>query len=420
MMRSKCAKLVVGAVGLGIVTMMSGALTGCSSDTDSSTSAQGTTPGSVPAPAPTTSPSPSPSPAPTTTPVPSPEPAPAKPAPKAVYTLSNETASNAIVIYSRSTDGVLTPQSSFATGGKGSGGGLGDQGALVFEAKQNRFFAVNAGDDSISMLALEEDGNLSFEAKIASGGTKPISLTVAGDLVYVLNTGDDTHAANISGFRISGKTLSPIAGSTRPLSADQPGPAQIQFTPDSKLLVVTEKGTNTIDTYAVSSAGVAAAPKSQASAGMTPFGFAFSADSRLVVSEAFGGADNAGATSSYSIASDGTLSTVTGSAGNLQSAPCWVAIVNGYAYVTNTRTDNVTAYKVAPGGGLTLLDASGSSATTGAGPIDLDATDGNDFLYTLNNRDHSISTFAINANGTLTKKADYLGVPSSAIGLIAR
>ena len=59
------------------------------------------------------------------------------------------------------------------------------------------------------------------EATVPSGGTMPISLTVHGQLLYVLNAGG---AANISGFGTDGDGLTPIAGSTRPWApARRPG-----------------------------------------------------------------------------------------------------------------------------------------------------------------------------------------------------
>jgi 6-phosphogluconolactonase len=339
-------------------------------------------------------------------------------APKAVYTLGNDATANAVYVFSRAADGALTPKEAYATGGKGAGAGLGDQGALVFDAAKNLFFAVNAGDDSISMLRLETDGSLSLVSKIGSGGVKPISVTVSGDLVYVLNAGDGVDDACISGFRVTGAGLVHITDSTRPLSAAAPAPAQIQFAPDGKTLVVTEKGTDTIDTYLVSE-GVAGTPISQPSQGKTPFGFAFDKSGHLIVSEAFGGADGAGATSSYTIDASGMLSAKSPSVASAQSAPCWVAVTGSRAWVTNTKTNNVTGYSIAADGMLTLL-ANGNSGMTGMNPIDVDATDDDSLLYTLNAKGHSISVFAIGADGALSKKPDFAGVPEFAVGLVAR
>ena len=57
---------------------------------------------------------------------------------------------------------------------------------------------------------------------IGSGGDQPISLTVDDHLLYVLNAGG---AGNITGFTFSRNDgLSPLSGSTRPLSGSGTGP----------------------------------------------------------------------------------------------------------------------------------------------------------------------------------------------------
>src|SRR5215213_10789877 len=47
----------------------------------------------------------------------------------ALYTLTNAASGNQVLAYSRATDGSLVFQSSYATGGLGSGSGLGSQSA---------------------------------------------------------------------------------------------------------------------------------------------------------------------------------------------------------------------------------------------------------------------------------------------------
>lgn len=340
-------------------------------------------------------------------------------APSAVYTLSNDSTSNAIYVYDRAADGTLTPRDAYATGGRGTGAGLGDQGALAWSPSKKLFFAVNAGDSSISMLALRSDGSLSLISKIASGGVDPVSVTVNGDYVYAVNTGDATHPANVSGFQIAEAGLLPVEGSTQALSAASPGPAQISFTPDGKLLVVTEKGTNQIDTFVVTG-GVAGTAHVHASAGMTPFGFAFGAGGQLIVSEAFAGADAASATSSYSLSpTDGALTPVSSSVASGQSAACWVAVAGTHAYVANAKSDNVTSYGVGANGALTLV-GNGANGATAGGPVDMAVTSGGDFLYVLDGKAHAISAFAVGADGALAKKPDLTGVPATAVGLVAR
>ena len=162
-------------------------------------------------------------------------------------------------------------------------------------------------------------------------------------------------------------------------------PAQIGFTPDGSVLVVTEKATNKIVTFAVDRHGVPSDARAQDSAGPTPFGFAFGKRDQLFVSEAFGGAENASATSSYDIDRNGVLTAISPSVGTNQTAACWVVVTpNGrFAYVTNTGSGSISGYSIDFDGMIELLDADGRTAVTGDGsaPIDLALTDSGRFLY---------------------------------------
>ncbi len=341
-------------------------------------------------------------------------------APPAVYTTSNDPAGNQIVSFRRASNGNLTPNGFFATGGTGLGAGLGSQDALVFDAKKNRFFAVNAGDDSISMMALRPDGSLTMVAKVASAGVRPVAVAVSGDVVYVANTGDATHAANISGFRATETALTAIAGSTKTLSASLPHPADLAFVPGKDLLVVTERDGNKIDTFALT-AGVAADGKFTNSSGQGPFGFAFSAGGQLLVSEAQGG--RVGETSDSSYAIDPTTAAVTVVTGSLlsgQTAACWLVVAGNTAYATNAASGNVTGMRVSATGALSLLDASGITGTVGGGATDTAVTPDDGYLYVLVGSTHALAIFAINADGSLTKSPSLTGLPNFAAGLVAR
>lgn len=346
----------------------------------------------------------------------------AKVPPKGVYTMTNDVAGNKILSFARAADGSLSPTGTLTpTGGLGTGSGLGNQNGLIFDPGLNRFFAVNAGDGTISMLSLELDGSLELLANVASGGARPVSVTVSGDLVYVVNAGDAASgaAANITGFKVDGEGLAPVAGSTKPLSAENPGPAQIQFTPDGKTLVVTEKGTNMISTYSVVG-GVPAGPVVNASSGQTPFGFGFGQGQHLLVSEAWGGGAGLSSTSSYAIGGDGVLAAISGAVPTTRTAACWLAVAGSYAYVANAQTSDITGFQVAADGSLTMLDEDGVTGQTSGGATDEDVTDGEDFLYVVSNGAHVFSIFQINADGSLTKKPDFTGLPSGVSGIVAR
>lgn len=168
----------------------------------------------------------------------------------AVYTLTNSAAGNAVMVFNRAADGTLTAAGAVSTGGLGTGAGLGSQGALTLSADHKWLFAVNAGSDDLSVLAVSPVG-LMLVDRVASGGTQPISVTAYKNFVYVLNAGG---SGNITGFTLSKQgQLTPIANSTSNLSNNgvgaAPDPAEISFGPAGDVLVVTEKATNLIDVF---------------------------------------------------------------------------------------------------------------------------------------------------------------------------
>jgi 6-phosphogluconolactonase len=337
----------------------------------------------------------------------------------AVYTMSNAATGNAVLTYLRLPDGRLVPAGATPTGGHGSGSGLGNQGGLVLTANERWLLAVNAGSDTVTVF---EVGHLGLRRRDVqpSGGSQPISIATHRNLVYVLNALSDS----IAGFRLTKHgRLNPIPGSTRSLSATGVGPAQIAFAPNGDVLVVTEKNTNKIVTFPVDRDGLAGTLQVHASAGATPFGFAFGKRDHLFVSEAFGGAVDASAVSSYHVDDDGGVQTITPSVGTTETAACWVAVSpNGrFAYVTNTGSGSVSAYAIDFDGTIELV-GNGRSAVTGDGsaPIDLAITDNGRFLYTLNSGTHTIGVFFVRHDGGLTPLRFVTGLPESANGLAAR
>lgn len=347
--------------------------------------------------------------------------------PGTVYTASNASAGNEIFAYQRAANGSLTFSASYTTGGTGNDvelGGLGNQGGVVLSADGRRLLVVNPGSNSLSAFAVQSDGSLILTDNEPSGGVLPTSVTISRNLVYVLNAAD---AGNISGFTINNQgVLTPIPGSTQPLSGMAvTGAAQIQFSPRGSALVVTEKATNLIDTYFVNRNGVAGPPTINASAGETPFGFAFSRDGHLVVSEAFGGAPDIGTVSSYSTDSRGELDVITPSEPTHAAAPCWVVITKSgnFAYISNTGSGSVTGFRINRASGqLTQLDANGVTGETGEGstPTDEALSADSAYLYVLNSATHEIIGFRVNgANGSLAETTLIGDLPPAAFGLAA-
>jgi len=332
----------------------------------------------------------------------------------AVYTLTNQVAGNAVAVFSRAADGTLTAAGTIATGGTGTGAGLGSQGAVALSDDGRRLFAVNAGSNDVSVFNVGPAG-LSLASRTASGGTLPISLTVHGNVLYVLNAGG---TGNISGFTI-GTTggLAAIPGSIQPLSGTNVGPAQVSFSPDGGGLVVTEKNTNLVDVYAVNANGAAGARTSFTSAGGTPFGFAFGPRHVLLVSEAAA----PGSASSYILGQDGQLRLTSGSVLTRQGAPCWAVVTNdGRFGFTGNGSGSVSGFFIAGDGSISLIDPNGASALIGAGVNDIALSSNSRYLYVLQTGGaQAVHAFRIEPDGHLAPLGPVGGLPTGTRGLAA-
>jgi 6-phosphogluconolactonase len=333
--------------------------------------------------------------------------------PGAVYTATNAPAGNAVLVFNRSADGSLSPAGSYPTGGLGTVVGLGNQGGVILTSDNQWLYVVNAGSDDISVFKVKPKG-LEYVDSIYSGGQLPVSLTVDGDLLYVLNAGGTIGGSdNISGFIVGqdGK-LSPLPGSTQPLSGQVTSPAQIEFSTDGNVLVVTEKDTDKIDTYVVDDDGIAGPPNDHASAGDTPFGFSFGKRNRLYVSEA--GTSSA---SSYQVYPDGTLEVISGQVMINQAGVCWlVRTKNGrYAYTTNAGSGTIGVLNIDRDGTLSLLDIAGAIG----GVVDEALSNDSRYLYALSSGAGKIIGFQVGSDGGLTKVSE-IDLPPGANGLAAR
>lgn len=336
----------------------------------------------------------------------------------AVYFITNST-ENSVIVFDRAADGTLTFAGSFPTGGAGTGTGggdpLGSQGAVVLNASNQLLFAVNAGSNSVTAFAVNGD-SLSLLNTVSSGGTKPISVAVHDSLVYVLNAG----TPNIAGFIIDPFTnhLVPLPGSERSLAGGSAAnPAEVSFSLDGSILMVTEKGDQLIDTYTVNWDGSVSGPISNHSNGPTPFGFEFTHGRIALVSEAGGSSD---ALSSYMAEEDGQLEVITGSLLNGQKASCWAIVTSDgrYDYVVNAGSGTISSYAVSPEGFLTLLNA--TAATPGGGPTDPALSNDSMFLYVRNAKLNVVDGYRVEADGSLTPVSATGGISTGGQGLAAR
>ena len=340
-----------------------------------------------------------------------------------VYVLDNPAGPNSISVYNRSNNGALTYARTTSIGGVGTGNPLGSQGSLTLGG--DRLFAVDGASNQISVVDIHH-GALQLDGVYSSGGALPVSVTYRDGLLYVANTGDTTTPANIVGFHVGADgALQPIAGADVALSAALPAPAQVALSPDGATLAVTEKATNIVDTFTVAPNGALSNRQSVASVGLTPFGFSFVPTSarEFLVADAAGGAPSASAVTSYHVTAQGAVA-VGGPVADDQTAACWLIITNNgaFAYTTNAGSGTISGYRIGPNGILSLLNAGGLTASTGAGshPLEMTLSPNGDVLYALDAGTHTLSAFAIGANGGLTPISTAgISLGAGAVGLAA-
>lgn len=321
----------------------------------------------------------------------------------AVFVQSNDLTANSVIAFDRGADGRLRRTASYYTGGKGAVvtdavvDPLASQGSLTLDRRHRLLFAVNGGSGTITVFGV--DGSRLVRRQILpSHGDLPVSVSVTGDLVYVLNARD---GGSISGYRIDGRTLRPLAGSTRQLhlmpNANPEflqSPAQVAITPDHSTVVVSTKTHGTLLTYPLRHGMPSASPTTTTS-GMVPFALSFDRAGRLLVIDATGLA------TSYRVGAKGRLTQLSQAGPTGQQAACWSVVVHGTLYAANAGSNSISSFRVRAGK-VSLTDATAAS-TSGGGPVDLAASRGGQYLYQLNGADGSVDTFRVGRHGALTR-----------------
>jgi 6-phosphogluconolactonase (cycloisomerase 2 family) len=370
----------------------------------------------------------------------------------AVYSMSNDPRRNTVVVFNRDAEGKLRPAGTYATGGTGSGAFEDAANGVVLgdangEAAPNNLtdatrllFVVNAGSNSLSVFRVNQDDDangrkdaLELVTVRPSGGEKPVSLTVNRGLLYVLHSGETVDGEiatpncttgdrpSITGFRVSAAgQLTPIPGSTRRLSGDaHSGCAQVSFSPDGRVLVVTERlaqdedptgpagDEGVIDTYVLNPDGTPGAAQVFDATGQGPFGFTFTKAGALLTTEQFDGPMGVGlgAAAGYTLSASGVPTPTSGSVGNGGTDTCWFVVTdNGtFGYTTSFfEGGRISLYQVGANGSLTVLDRTADRGAAGTGASDMALSLASDYLYQLNSFEGTINQYRVGAGGGLT------------------
>jgi 6-phosphogluconolactonase (cycloisomerase 2 family) len=323
-----------------------------------------------------------------------------------VYVQTNDSNGNEIVAYRRGDDGALTEAGRYATGGKGDGvPHLKSQASLALAG--TRLFVTNSGSDDVTVFAVA-DGALELVGRTPSGGSNPTSIAVRGDAAYVLNAGND---ANVTGFRVGSAGLEATDEVHSLAGAD---PAQVGFAPDGCSLLVTDRANDAIVELPVGGGEA----RTHASSGKTPYGFAFTPQGTLVVTEAAGAQVGEASVSSYGA----HVQPVSRSIKNTRSEVCWAAATpdGRFVYVTNFGDDTISSYRVSGDGSIELLDAVAASTNLGSPGLRDEAVSGDGrFLYAIDTGARRVYGWRVEDDGSLAAVGSADGLPETVAGLAA-
>jgi 6-phosphogluconolactonase (cycloisomerase 2 family) len=320
----------------------------------------------------------------------------------AVFVESDNVDGNTVVAYTRQPDGSLVQAGVYDTGGLGGSldGAVVDrtasQGSLTIDRQNNLLYAVNAGSDTITVFAVHRD-RLTRLQVVPSGGDFPVSITVHGSYVYVLNA---RAGGSVQGFVRHGHRLAAVPAWHRDLGLDTSAtpefthtPGQILFTPSGTKLLVSTKASATIEVFRVDAyGGVSRDAVTYEDTGAVPFGMTFDPAGHLVVAEA-----GVNAVTTFTVNGNGTLTLIERS-GTGQAATCWIAGSGKLLYASNAGSASVSGFSAARTGTLTAL----GNTTTDAGTVDAAASPDGRFLYVQAGAAGIVDSYRIERSGSLT------------------
>ncbi|MEM9820045.1 MAG: hypothetical protein AAF985_03195 [Bacteroidota bacterium] len=376
---------------------------------------------------------------------------------------------NSIAAYGRNADGTLDYIGNYPSGGNGGDfdGGEGLDPLIsayaLSKTPDNRFvLAVNAGSNSVSALAVQDDYRLNLVDTRSTNGVGPNSIAYTTSnssgihgLVYVSNisrpefadAGEPAQQGSLIGYWLrEDGNLTPINGSMRELANR---PSAVQFSPDGRFLVVASinagssalasNDQNEIVVYSVNADGTLS---NQATDGATStlrdnaqgrnlpsaIGFQIVDDNYVVVTEArefrpdgtppIFPALQDGSVSTWQITGNGRLVPidldVASGANNTGRTACWLDFTNdgNTFFVSNAIEAGLASYSF-NNGRIELLDqvaAQGFGATgnttdpaaafsTTEGWIDMWISDDGRYLYQLHGFGGTIGVYRINGRG---------------------
>jgi 6-phosphogluconolactonase (cycloisomerase 2 family) len=277
---------------------------------------------------------------------------------------------NAVIAYRQNAQGQLTQIGSFKTDGTGVANPQGllgpdDSDKEVIASPDGRLvFAVNQGSNSVAEFRVNGNGSLDLVGRSAvdSGGTQPVSLSIANDRLYVVNRGNEvqgetgTVAPTITVFNIL-----PNGGLARDSAATTKLPLGLS---PSQLLISSKSQEAFLDTF-------------------TPPPLNNVAEANEVVP--------------FQIAANGSLVPITsGGVGAPVNPPLLLGLsqhpTKNIIYAGLTGANQVGVFSVDGAGNLKLADTVG---VQGNGPCWTLVSANGKFLYTIDTGSNSVGVFSL-------------------------
>ncbi|WP_329460569.1 lactonase family protein [Streptomyces sp. NBC_01497] len=315
----------------------------------------------------------------------------------ALFVQNDDVQGNAVVTYDRAADGSLTKAGVYATGGLGGqedGTGadhLASQGSLAYDKAHQRLYVVNAGSDTLTVFSVRGD-RLIREQVVSTGGSFPVSVTVHGGSVYVLNA---LNGGSVQGYLNVAGHLVTVPSWHRSLGSQGDGtPGQVSFTPDGSKLVVAGKGNGSLTVFNVDLlGGLTAKPTvTTLTGGEVPFALAFDAKGHTVVADA-----GTNSLDTFTVGRNGSL-TKDDQAATGQKGTCWVVRDGNFFFAANAGSSTLSGFEQSRG----QLKEIGNTPA-GAGTVDLTVSPDGRFLYVQTGVAGGVDEFSVHANGSLTK-----------------
>jgi len=318
-----------------------------------------------------------------------------------LVTMTNDPASNGIIVFDAATHARLQTVS---TNGKG---GVGGNGRGVNQYNGRLFAAVNNGSGTVALFTRAGD-RLVFE-QLVSTTSPPVSIDFASGHMYVAG------ASSVDSFVIHGNHVGALDGTTGLVLSGGGIPpngstAQVGAADTRTLLVTlkTDPVPGTVDVIPLNRGAIsgAATAVSAPSGTLTPFGFSVYPDGTALITLAHSGHDG--------LFRNGSFAGIVNSGG--QAGNCWTTRIGKYVLIVNTGSKTVSR-AVSTGSNIFIDNPVAANITTGGAPTDIDAANG--YMAVI---DHSggsgatshLTVFTYNAFAELSASGSPvdLGVPN--------